>query len=81
MLRNPEAALLGAAMLAQVAAGTFGDLETAVRECVHIERTIEPRRDAVEPYAAAYDRYRQLYPTLRSFYHNWRAECTAAVLA
>lgn len=80
-LRNPEAALLGAAMLAQVAVGKFGSLEHACRECVRIDETVEPRESAVEEYSAAFDRYRQLHGVLRSFYHNWRSECRAAALA
>jgi len=80
-LQNPEAALLGAAILAQVALGQFSDIASACAECVKVERTIEPREDAAEEYAAAYDRYRQLYGALRPFYHNWRPECRATALA
>ena len=79
-LRNPEAALLGAAILAQVAIGRFSSIEEACAECVRIDLTVEPRKDAEELYSAAFDRYRQVYTTLRSFYHNWRAECRTAVL-
>jgi xylulokinase len=79
-LENREAALLGAALLAQVAVGTFKTVHDACAECVRVERTIEPRASAVEPYAAAYDRYRQIYGTLKPFYHNWRPECRSAVL-
>jgi xylulokinase len=79
-LKNPEAALLGAGILAQVAIGHFESIEEACRECVAIDRTIEPRRDAVEVYTAAFQRFRQIHGTLRSFYHNWRAECRTAVL-
>lgn len=79
-LRNPEAALLGAAILAEVAVGSFRSVTDACRECVQVEQTIEPRASAVEAYAAAYDRYRQIYSTLKPFYHNWRSECRSAVL-
>jgi xylulokinase len=79
-LKNPEAALLGAAILAQVAVGRFRDVGEACRECVQVEQTIEPRAEASEAYAAAYDRFRQLYGTLRPFYHNWRSECRSAAL-
>lgn len=79
-LRNPEAALLGAALLAQVAIGQFSNVASACAECVQVERTIEPRADAAEEYDAAYDRYRQLYGALRPFYHNWRPECRATAL-
>jgi xylulokinase len=73
-LRNPEAALLGAAMLAQIATGCFANLEQACAECVEVDRTIEPRADAVEAYSDAWARYAQVYGTLRPFYHNWRPE-------
>jgi xylulokinase len=78
-LKNPMAALLGTALLSQVATGQFSDLYAACREGVEIDQTIEPVAEAVERYAAAYERYRQLYGTLRSFYHNWRAECATTV--
>ena len=79
-LKNPEAALLGAGILAQAATGKFASIEQACRECVFIDRTIEPRRDAVEVYTAAFERFRQIHGTLRSYYHNWRAECRTAIL-
>jgi xylulokinase len=79
-LRNREAALLGAAMLAQIVAGDFRDVNSACRECVEVEHTIEPQTAAADEYAAAYDRFRQIYATLRPFYHNWRSECRASAL-
>jgi xylulokinase len=78
-LRNREAALMGAAMLAQVAVNEFPDLAAAVRECVAIETTIEPRSGQIDAYAAAFERYRQLYSTLKSFYHHWRSDCPVPV--
>jgi xylulokinase len=80
-LQNPEAALLGTAILAQVAMGKFRSIEEACRECVRIDQTIEPVRSAVDEYTAAFGRFRQVHGTLRSFYHNWRAECPVAALA
>lgn len=74
-LRNPEAALLGAAMLAEIALGNFAGLEAACRECVGFESTIEPNTRALEAYANAYGRYHQIYGMLKPFYHNWRGQC------
>lgn len=79
-LETPEAALLGCAMLAQVAVGQFASLEDARRECVRPVRTVEPCKEKVDEYDAAYDRFRQLYGTLRSFHHNWRSECRTSAL-
>jgi xylulokinase len=73
-LKNPQAALLGTAMQAQTAIGIFKDLEEARQECVLIEETIEPRREALEAYNEAFLRFRQLYDTLKSFYHHWRGQ-------
>jgi xylulokinase len=80
-LQCREAALLGAAMLAQVALRQFGDLEEARRECVKFDSTVEPRAEAMEAYSEGYERFRQVYGTLRSFYHHWRAECPSSVPA
>lgn len=73
VLRNPEAALLGAAILAEVVAGSFRNITEACQHCVQVEHTIEPDAFAQELYSDAYDRYRQIYGTLRPFYQNWRA--------
>ena len=37
----------------------------AVSACVKVTRTIEPRPEWIEPYAAARERFRGLYPALR----------------
>jgi xylulokinase len=60
-----EGAAHGAALLAGVAAGAFGDAREAVERCVAVERTVEPRADWVEAYADARRRFRGLYPALR----------------
>jgi xylulokinase len=59
-----EAACLGAALLAGVAAGVYPDLATAVDRTVHLERRVEPQEDSVSAYNARYQLYRQVYPTL-----------------
>jgi xylulokinase len=64
-LRVPEvteAACLGAALLAGVAAGIYPDLSTAVDKTVHFRRRIEPT--PATSYLRLYELYRQLYPTL-----------------
>ena len=59
-----EAACLGAALLAGVAAGTYPDLATAVAQRVHLQRRIEPQADNMSAYEERYQLYRQVYPTL-----------------
>jgi xylulokinase len=70
-LRSPEAALMGAAMLAQTAIGVFPSIEAACNECVSVASTIEPDRAASEAYDEAYGRFRALSAALRSFYRHW----------
>ncbi|MHC4444711.1 MAG: FGGY-family carbohydrate kinase [Planctomycetota bacterium] len=59
-----EAACLGAALLAGVAAGKYTDLATAVKKTVHLERAIEPDRKSAHNYDQRYKLYKQMYPTL-----------------
>jgi xylulokinase len=59
-----EAACLGAALLAGVAAGVYPDLAAAVAQTVHLERHIEPQSDSMTAYDERYQLYRQVYPTL-----------------
>ena len=64
-LRCGEAACLGAAMLAGVAAGVYPSLEAATAQCVHYESEFHPRAERVSAYAERYTEYQQLYPALR----------------
>jgi xylulokinase len=59
-----EAACLGAALLAGVAAGVYHDFGTAVAQTVHFQKRIEPQADRVAAYGERYQLYRQVYPTL-----------------
>ncbi|HEX4359891.1 MAG TPA: FGGY family carbohydrate kinase [Pseudonocardia sp.] len=58
----PEATVLGAALLAAVAAGIFRDLDEAVRHSVRLAaETYEPDPRAQAVYGDAYGRYRALF--------------------
>ncbi|MFC1976294.1 FGGY-family carbohydrate kinase [Chloroflexota bacterium] len=59
-----EAACLGAALLAGVAAGVYPDIPTAVAQTVHLQQRIEPEADSMAAYDKKYQLYRQVYPTL-----------------
>jgi xylulokinase len=60
-----EGASFGAALLGGVAAGVFGDVHEAVAACVRPGEVVEPVAQWVEPYRAARERFRALYPALR----------------
>lgn len=70
-LRSPEAALMGAGMLAQTAIGVFPNLEAARQECVSVANTVEPDAGAKQAYDEAYGRFCALGGALRNFYQHW----------
>ena len=61
-----EGAAYGAALLGGVAAGVFGDVHEAVAACVRVRDRIEPEPAWGDAYAGAYQRFRALYPAIRS---------------
>jgi xylulokinase len=60
-----EGSAYGAALLAGVASGAFGDVHQAVEACVRTRGRIEPDPAWGEAYEAGYARFRALYPALR----------------
>jgi len=59
-----EAACLGAAVAAGVAAGVYRDFPSAVGAVVRPGRTVVPRPDAAAAYDARYELYKQVYPAI-----------------
>jgi len=62
-----DAAAFGAALLGGVAGGVWPDVPAAVAATVRPRELIEPVSDWIEPYRAARERFRGLYPALRAF--------------
>ena len=61
---SPEAACLGAAILAGKAIGLFSSLNDACQQMVTIKDRFEPNPDNAAVYAATYERYVELYDSL-----------------
>jgi xylulokinase len=61
-----EGAAFGAALLGGVSAGIWDDAETAIAATVRLGSRVEPVAEWIEPYREAGDRYRSLYPALKS---------------
>jgi xylulokinase len=61
-----EGAAYGAALLGGVAGGAWANPEEAVTACVKVRETVEPDPNWIEPYREALERYRALYPKLRT---------------
>jgi xylulokinase len=61
-----EGAAFGAALLAGVAGGVFTTVAEAVEATILVRETVEPDPDWSQIYASGYERFRALYPALRS---------------
>jgi xylulokinase len=67
----PDAAAIGAAILAGCGSGAFPSLTEAVRSLVRFDRTFEPDRSLRGYYDDKFGRYRELYATLKPFNLGW----------
>jgi xylulokinase len=63
---SEEGSAFGAALLAGVRAGVFDDAHEAVARCVRVAERIVPDAAWAEAYEHGYERYRRLYPALRT---------------
>jgi xylulokinase len=61
-----EGAAYGAALLGGIAGGVWPDTEAAVAACVRVRGQVEPEPEWVTAYADGRERFRALYPALRS---------------
>jgi xylulokinase len=61
-----EGAAFGAAILAGVAGGAFSSVHEGVEQAVRVRETVDPDPEWSRAYAEGYERFRALYPALRS---------------
>jgi xylulokinase len=66
-LKNLDAGVLGAAVLAGTGAGLFSSLPEAASRLVVTDRTFEPDASLKDRYAYGYDKYLELYRQLEAF--------------
>ena len=64
VIKNPEAALVGAAMCATVALGAYPNFQDAAQSFVEVGETIEPQSKNQAVYQKSYDRYVDLFKLL-----------------
>ena len=65
-----EAPALGSAILGAVGAGAYPDLQTAAKEMVHVERSLEPDPEQHEEYQFYVDKYVETYPRMKELVHE-----------
>jgi xylulokinase len=66
----PDAACLGAAMLAAVGVGAFDGPSDAAATMTHPVTTFEPQAAHMSAYGTLFSLWRALYPALRSVFSN-----------
>jgi len=68
--KNPDAPLLGCAILAAVGVGIYEDIPTAIEQMVQIDRVIEPNSQVNAEYQPFYEAYKASYVGLRNIRNN-----------
>lgn len=63
----------GAAMLAMVGVGLYPDVKTCADALAHLKETVLPDAAIAAKYEEKYRLFRQLYPSLKSFYKECKA--------
>jgi ribulose kinase len=70
LTKNPEAPLLGCAILSAVGAGFYRDIPSAVETMVQIESVIEPNAEHHAAYLPFFESYKKTYSALRNIRKN-----------
>ncbi|HEU4507178.1 MAG TPA: xylulokinase [Pyrinomonadaceae bacterium] len=68
-VNTTEGAAFGAALLAGVGAGVWSDVDEACAEIIVVEDRVTVTADNADRYGFIYERYKALYPALRSTFH------------
>jgi xylulokinase len=66
VLTAEEGGAFGAALLAGVGAGHWANLEEACAQAIEVAQRIEPDEGDVQTYNAGYEKWKKLYPALKS---------------
>ncbi len=70
LTKNPDAPLLGCAILSAVGAGFYRDIPSAVETMVEIESIVEPSTECHEAYKPFFESYKKTYSALRKTRNN-----------
>lgn len=68
VIDNEQGPALGGAMLAAVGCGEYASVEEIASKIVKVVETIEPDPELVAKYEAKYQKFRQIYPTVKALY-------------
>lgn len=70
VMESEEGPALGGAMLAAVGCGIFKDVKEAAEKLVKVVDTVEPEPELADKYQERYEKFRQIYPTVRELYRS-----------
>lgn len=72
ILKTEQGPGMGGAILAMVASGVYKDINEACERLTEIAETIEPDKKLSALYEDRYNKYRQIYPALKSVFKSLR---------
>ena len=70
IIESEEGPGYGAAILAAVGCGIFPDVQTAAKNLVHVIDTTDPEKELVQKYEKCYQKFCQIYPTVKTLYQK-----------
>lgn len=68
LLQTEQGPGYGAAMLAMVGCGEFADVKECANVFVKLKKTITPDPDISSRYEMQYNKFKQIYPTLKDLF-------------
>ena len=71
VIESEEGPGYGGAILAAVGCKEFASVEEATEKLVKIVDTVEPDAELVAKYEERYQKFRQIYPTLKGLFQEW----------
>lgn len=70
VIESEEGPALGGAMLAAVGCGEYDSVEDAAKALVKVVDTVEPTPELVAKYEERYQKFRQIYPTVKGLFQE-----------
>lgn len=70
VMASEEGPALGGAMLAAVACGAYSSVKETADKLVKVVDTVEPDAELTAKYQERYEKFRQIYPTVKGLYQN-----------
>ncbi|MGN0516155.1 xylulokinase [Eubacterium sp.] len=68
MVKTEQGPSFGAAILAMVACGEYGDVQSAVDALVQISDTVYPDKHLTSLYEEQYEKFKKIYPAVKNLY-------------